>query len=472
MHPVVFDNDKEIKVVESKKDDIASVFFVPNMSNREKQEVKEVREARGVRKRGSLDGGYGVSTINSKGDDFNEHLHGMSIQDIVRRVVGWHPLIKRAESEILESDEVINESLSAYYPKVDAKLQSGFDDVTDTNEKESRGRGILSVDQMIYDFGKTKSKVELSKAKKEKQLYDLHKDINDIVYETVNAYFQIVKYKNLVHISRVQVKGFKEISDIARKRARLGASAGTDYSQSKVKLTSAISLLYDTEAQYHKWSATLDNLASKEISKKISLRIDEEIAGSCQLNGGDYLNSPRVKVAEAQLDMAKKQMDYMSSDFFPRVSISPTYEHDFDNSRRKNGRLGVFLNVTASLYEGGASSSRTRQAEQAVYAAKYNLDVEKNDVKKKMLESSSQVDNIKHSLKEKIKREKEAVITRDLYRLQYLELGSRSFSDLISAESEVHQTRMEIENSKFNINSYSIDCLYQSGVIYQYFSAI
>lgn len=73
-------------------------------------------------------------------------------------------------------------------------------------------------------------------------------------------------------------------------------------------------------------------------------------------------------------------------------------------------------------------------------------------------------------MKAKQVREKEAIRTRDLYKLQYLELGNRSFSDLLSAESEIHQTRMDILNSQFTVSSLSIECLYYSGNLVRYFS--
>jgi outer membrane protein TolC len=88
--------------------------------------------------------------------------------------------------------------------------------------------------------------------------------------------------------------------------------------------------------------------------------------------------------------------------------------------------------------------SRTHQAEQALQASHYNLETERTEARRKVLENTSQIAALRESLQAKRQREAESIRTRDLYRLQYLELGSRSFSDLLSAESEIHQTRIDI----------------------------
>ncbi|MPN36585.1 hypothetical protein SDC9_184094 [bioreactor metagenome] len=54
-------------------------------------------------------------------------------------------------------------------------------------------------------------------------------------------------------------------------------------------------------------------------------------------------------------------------------------------------------------------------------------------------------------------------ITRDLYREQYLQLGTRSLLDLLNAEQEYHSARFELVDSSHDLQRLAVECWYQSG---------
>ena len=53
--------------------------------------------------------------------------------------------------------------------------------------------------------------------------------------------------------------------------------------------------------------------------------------------------------------------------------------------------------------------------------------------------------------------------TRELYRLQYLELGTRTLVDLLNADQELSQIRFEEVNARFDLARLGVDCLYATG---------
>lgn len=413
---------------------------------------------------------YSSATVSSQAGRKPARNGNVSLRDTINLVLNWHPVIKRSESELQQYEEYIDEAKSAYYPSVNVGVKSGFEENQYYGGNDRSSKVVVNGSQMIYDFGKTRNKVDLAESTSARSASGLHKTINDTVYESVTAYLQVVRYTKLVDIAEKQVVGFKSINEIAKKRASLGASAESDYSQAKVRLASSESSLYEYQAQLYRWSSILNNLTNQDVATKIKLVFPEEIHGVCRTVNTKDLSSPNIEMAEAQVEMAKAQLGSAKADYYPTISLNPTYEYELENesntnSNRKKGQFGVFVNVSASLYEGGATSSRSRQAEQSLNAAKYNLETEKTEAKRKIIEATSQIQSTQYSLKAKEQREVEAIKTRDLYKLQYVELGSRSFSDLLSAESEIHQTRMDIVNSYYTISSFSVECLYQSGAL-------
>ena len=59
--------------------------------------------------------------------------------------------------------------------------------------------------------------------------------------------------------------------------------------------------------------------------------------------------------------------------------------------------------------------------------------------------------------------------TRDLYREQYLQLGTRSLLDLLNAEQEYHSASFDRVESTYEVQRLAVECLYQSGRMGQVF---
>jgi len=391
----------------------------------------------------------------------------MAISDAVK----FHPTIKRALQEYQQNREAIDEAQAGYLPSLAVGVKSGFEQNEYSGENEKSSKATVSLNQLLYDFGKTSSRVGLAEKTAGRFQSEALRVVNDTVYQATTAWVQIAKYHQLVTIAVAQISGFEKINDLAKQRAALGASAQSDYSQSKVRLATAVSQRHEYEAQLLKWEATLQNLTNSDGAKRVPSEFPAMKEASCRNIDVDSITSPRVEAAQKQVDMARDQVSYSKAEYFPTISVAPTYEYRLqdentvNNSGVKKGTFGVFLNVSAPLYEGGATSSRVRQSSSALYAAQSNLDAEKLDAKTKILEAASQIDSISYSLDAMKTRETEAIRTRDLYMLQYVNLGNRSFSDLISAESEIHQTRINIVNDSFTVVTANVECVYQSGNI-------
>lgn len=400
-----------------------------------------------------------------------------NLRDAVALAVKWHPLIKRAEQELAQSEEAINEAEAGWLPSLNAGVKSGFEESQYSGRNEGSSALVLSASQMLYDFGKTDSKVGLANTTARHQAGSRDKSISDIAYETVNDALQAVRYRWLADIAEMQVAGFSTINEIARKRASLGASAQSDYSQSKVRLASSFAALHDYRAQANRWAAALDSITNSTVSSRLELRFPEEMEGICRSTPTGNITSPAINMASAQIEMAREKVSAAKANYYPTLSLDPSYEYQLDadstSSIRssKKGRWGVFINVSVPLYEGGSQVSRTRQSEQVLQAAQYNLDREKTEAVQKVNESARQIASMQESLVAKKTREGEALQTRDLYKMQYIELGNRSFSDLLTAEAEIHQTRMDIVNQSYTMISLSVECLYYSGQLADYFIA-
>ena len=125
----------------------------------------------------------------------------------------------------------------------------------------------------------------------------------------------------------------------------------------------------------------------------------------------------------------------------------------------------MFLNVQMPLYQGGAITARKSAAAQALRAAEAANDAARLAVRQGLLEARDQTSSLEQRLTTLDFRERSISETRDLYRQQYLELGTRPLLDLLNAEQEIHQAAMDRANTAADLNRLEIDCLYNSSAL-------
>lgn len=412
-----------------------------------------------------------LSTATTKGK-FVSSKHKYDLNKAMSMAVSWHPKIKRAQAETERLKSVVEEARAAYYPNVEMGLNSGMEKDDYTNDNNKTNQLSVSVEQMIYDFGSTGDRVELSELNVGNADYEVDKEVNDILYQTIGAYLQVVRYHQLNAAAKERISGFTKIKEITQKRVALGASAESDYSQASLRVAESLANYNDYISQYKKWSATLDSLLNKKIASRIIMEIPtevEELYNNLLRDNLNEIDSPAIRIARAKIEIAKKEIDVQRNGHYPKITLNPYYEHDLtaqstsNSGVRNRDRYGAFINVKVPLYQGGSVTSRVQQAQEALKSAQYNLDTELNNARQKLMEYSSQIRNTKISLENKVEKERTAIRTRNLYMSQYLELGTRSFSDLTSAESEIHQTKTDIINGNYTVSNLALESLYYAG---------
>lgn len=235
-----------------------------------------------------------------------------NLQDTMLLTLQWHPKVKRAKYEVERLKSVVDEAYSGYYPNVEMGLKSGMEKDDYTAEHNENSFLNLSLEQMLYDFGKTGDRVALSELNVINSAYAVKKEINDLLYETIEAYLQVVRHDRLLAVLQNRIDGFSKIKEMTHKRVALGASAESDHSQASLRVAEAIANYNDYLAQQNKWSATLDKLTNTSIHSSITMSFPaqlEEYYNTWSSNGMKDIDSPAINLAQSKLDIARKQID-------------------------------------------------------------------------------------------------------------------------------------------------------------------
>lgn len=394
--------------------------------------------------------------------------NNLDFTQAIQLAVEWHPAIAEAIGQLYQQNENVNIARSGYYPQVSGGFNSGYDSGL-TGNGQSRTFS-LSASQMLYDFGKVSSAVHSALARVSSQQASVLLAIDRLARDTSFAVIELQRSQLLVDLANQQVDGISAIAELAKKRSDMGASTRSDLIQARSRVEASMATQLLLQAQLNRWRSTLASLLGAQSTVNVSPGFPTTLEQSCQGVMPDTAVTPSLLIAQAQQVDALALIAQARAEALPTVSLDPSITQYLDNNvdstlsdGRDRTRYGVFLNVKVPLYQGGAISARKSAAQHALRAAEAANDAARLAVRQGLLEARDQTSSLAQRLSTLDFRERSISETRDLYRQQYLELGTRPLLDLLNAEQEIHQARMDRENTAADLRRLNIDCLYNTG---------
>ena len=322
---------------------------------------------------------------------------------------------------------------------------------------------------MLYDFGKVDSRVDSAVARVNGKQASVLLAIDQVARDTAFAVIELQRYQALLEISKAQVKGLTAIADLAQKRSDMGASTRSDLIQARSRVEAAVATQLQFTALYNRWRSTLASLLGAQTPVSVTATMPATLSQSCEGINPDEVLTPSLLIAQAQQVDAMAQIALARAEGLPTLSLDPSATQYLDSNDddgtsggRDRTRYGVFLNVEVPLYQGGAINARKAAAGQALRSAESANDAARLAVRQGLLEARDQTSSLVQRLSTLSFRERSISETRDLYRQQYLELGTRPLLDLLNAEQEIHQAAMDRANTAADLHRLEIDCLYNS----------
>ncbi|MGV2933304.1 TolC family outer membrane protein [Vreelandella venusta] len=391
----------------------------------------------------------------------------MSIHETVQRAIAWHPSIAEALGRLYQQGEQVNVAKSGYFPQVRAGIS--------TEHRSSTGRSedafTVSASQLLYDFGRISSEVDAAKYGVDRDQARVWLAMDQLAKDTAQAAIEIQRFKALLDIAQEQIEGINDIRELAERRSALGASTRSDEIQAQSRLESAEATELQLQAQLKTWDNTVRTLIGANGPVSIKRDFPQQLTQSCELASEDFDNVPELMVAEAQQAEAKAIIEQAQASFFPTASLEAGFNQFLNNNLVEDDNdVTVRVNLTSNLYQGGATSARRRAADFSLQATEAARDSALLSLSRSLREAKEQTASLGLRLEALDARALSIRETQDLYRQQYLSLGTRSLLDLLNTEQEIHQSRFDQENTRYDLYSLQIDCLYSTADIREAFN--
>lgn len=390
----------------------------------------------------------------------------LTIVDAVHEAVSWHPAVKRAIGQLNQGVEEIKAARAAYGPQLSVGLGSDFEDPAGAS---LRPRATVSASQLLYDFGKVSSKVDSAKAAEAVDRAQLIGTIDSLARDTSYAVIEVQRAVALRTAALDQLESVNAISDLVEQRYRHGAATKSDALQAKSRVQAAQGTIAQLTAQQERWRATLAHLLGRSDFGPVAETAPPWLDHACAIQNIDWTRVPAIMEASAQRDRVEADLEYAKAARLPTVSLGAGTSADIGAPFSNRSRYSFGINVSTDLYGSRVSRSQLRGAAFALEASDAALANTRNDVFAATEEAKRQVSSLRRVLDILRARAASMGETDKLYRLQYLQMGTRTLVDLLNAVQELHQSNFDMVNVAHDLRRLEIDCLFNTGQIRQAF---
>jgi adhesin transport system outer membrane protein len=315
-------------------------------------------------------------------------------------------------------------------------------------------------EQPIWSGGRISSQIEVSGAARDVALAALMETRLDVVLDTSNIFFEILRLREQLHYAVLNEQEHVELLAMIERRVASKISPGSDAVLANSRRQRALTTRIQTQKQLRDAEAALAQALGKAVASN-TLREPERIElgdlGFQTLveHAQDY--SPRRKRLLAGVDKAAADVDLARSRNKPSIALG--YEHTLADSagfrRTEDGQ--VYVSVTVQTGAGlsnrasvSAASSRRDAALAAISDYQLELRQQIESLWAEVAALSSQVEPM-----QSIVEGSEAMVASYLRQFQ---VGKKSWLDVLNAQSEKSQsyflktdTLMPLLRAKFHL---------------------
>ena len=386
----------------------------------------------------------------------------MTLDKCIELALGNNPQINAAFHDILASDARIKQVWANYFPQL--SWQTGYTKIKQLQLSDALGRnltfnyyilGQVTLQQMLYDFGVTQNQATIKRLDYEAYKTTLSATINDVIYQTKDAYFNLLFAFENRRVAEDTVKKFEMFYNQAKAFYEIGMNPKVDVTIAEVNLSNAKLQLIQADNAVNLAVAKLNNVMGVPFIDKynvqerlkyqpvnVTFNKSVEIARDAR---------PELKLAELKVESANQTMKLVKKSYFPTLSIEGQYQRGGKSWNSNYGyNIGGYLNFPT--INGMLIKNEIKEA-------RYLYDKEIANAKNTQNSIYLEIQNAYLTLEEKKNQMPVAILgvkqAKENYELSYgrYRVGEASPTELKDAQINYQQAQLTYYNALYQYNS-------------------
>lgn len=386
----------------------------------------------------------------------------MTLDKCIELALGNNPQINAAFHDILASDARIKQVWANYFPQL--SWQTGYTKIKQLQLSDALGRnltfnyyilGQVTLQQMLYDFGVTQNQATIKRLDYEAYKTTLSATINDVIYQTKDAYFNLLFAFENRCVAEDTVKKFEMFYNQAKAFYEIGMNPKVDVTIAEVNLSNAKLQLIQADNAVNLAVAKLNNVMGVPFIDKYNVQerlkyqpVDVTFNKSVEIARDAR---PELKLAELKVESANQTMKLVKKSYFPTLSVEGQYQRGGKSWNSNYGyNIGGYLNFPT--INGMLIKNEIKEA-------RYLYDKEIANAKNTQNSIYLEIQNAYLTLEEKKNQMPVAILgvkqAKENYELSYgrYRVGEASPTELKDAQINYQQAQLTYYNALYQYNS-------------------
>ena len=386
----------------------------------------------------------------------------MTLDKCIELALGNNPQINAAFHDILASDARIKQVWANYFPQL--SWQTGYTKIKQLQLSDALGRnltfnyyilGQVTLQQMLYDFGVTQNQATIKRLDYEAYKTTLSATINDVIYQTKDAYFNLLFAFENRRVAEDTVKKFEMFYNQAKAVYEIGMNPKVDVTIAEVNLSNAKLQLIQADNAVNLAVAKLNNVMGVPFIDKYNVQerlkyqpVDVTFNKSVEIARDAR---PELKLAELKVESANQTMKLVKKSYFPTLSVEGQYQRGGKSWNSNYGyNIGGYLNFPT--INGMLIKNEIKEA-------RYLYDKEIANAKNTQNSIYLEIQNAYLTLEEKKNQMPVAILgvkqAKENYELSYgrYRVGEASPTELKDAQINYQQAQLTYYNALYQYNS-------------------
>ncbi len=371
-----------------------------------------------------------------------------TLQKLIEKTVTSNPEVQVRYHNFKAAEREQDAARGGFLPRADVtttfrRQEQMTPNINNTANPESQTQLVLR--QMLFDGFATRSEVNRLGHASRVRYYELQSAMQNIALETVKAYIDVQRYRQLLSYAQDNYVVHKQFYDRIEERVTAGVGRRVDLEQAngrfalaEANLLTEVTNLQNVTARYQRLTGELPPADLPEV-EFFKAGVAPTSTEALQLA---YQKNPEILSTIENIVATQQEVESKKSRYYPRLDLQA--KKNLQNSSDGDNSIVVadLLELTASfnLFNGFTDQATIAQTVDKLSSAEDLRDKACVDTRQTLAIAYNDIQSLKEQLKYRDQHQLSIEKAREAYRKQF-DIGQRTLLDLLDTENEFFQAR-------------------------------
>ena len=392
----------------------------------------------------------------------------LSLSDVISSVINNYPALKKAEKDVESADAKIGLTKTAYLP--DVNFSGSFTFLGPTTSLTMPGLGsfelyppdnysaAVTVNQSIYDFGKTDKNMALDQKNKEMVQLSTEQIKQRLSTASMTSFYIINFLQQAIAIKDDQLKNLNEHLQYVQKKVDTGSATKYDILTTKVRISSIENQKTDLQTALQIQISQLNSLLGKPqenpILIKNEIQVPKSVASADSLCTVAYANRAELKLARQKEEISKSRLEVIKVQNNPSLNAFATggfkngyFNEKYQDTGKLNFAVGVGLKVP--IFDANRSKFHKIIANADIEGNQQETEMARRNITTEVVECRANAESALKKVKQSELQVQQAIQAYELANVSY-QAGAITNLDLLDSYTALSESKLGLFKTKID----------------------